>query len=63
MNHVTHLFTGNQQILLYQEMQVWTAFLYIVSNSFNFFWAFKFYFIKYGYNFDDVRKNSYSRSS
>ena len=32
-----HFFTGNQQILLYQEIQIQTAPWYIISNSFNFF--------------------------
>ena len=58
-----HLFTGNQQILLYQEMQTQTAFWYIISNSYNFFWVFKDCFNKHGYNFDDVSKNGYSRPS
>ena len=56
-------FTGNQQILLYQEIQIKTAFWYIVSNSFNFSWFFKDFFNKPGYNFDDVSKNGYSRPS
>ena len=30
------IFIGNQQILLYQEIQIQIAFSYIVSNSFNF---------------------------
>ena len=28
-----HFFTGNQQFLLYQEIQIWIAFPYIISNS------------------------------
>ena len=43
--HLNHLeqplifdfFIGNLQILLYQEMQILIAFLYIISNSFNIF--------------------------
>ena len=31
--------------------------------TFNFDWVFKNCFNKYGYNFDDVNKNGYSRSS
>ena len=31
-----HFFPGNQQILLYQEIQIHIAFWYIISNSFNF---------------------------
>ena len=38
-----HFFTGNQQILLYQEIQIQIAFWYIISNSFN-FWVFKEFF-------------------
>ena len=66
MNHVTlplpefcwhqHFFTGNQQILLYQEIQIQIAFWHIISNSFNFSWVFKDFFNKPGYNFDDVSK-------
>ena len=46
MNHVTRPLNsadtsafppGNQQNLLYQEIQIWIAFYYIISNSFNFF--------------------------
>ena len=51
-----HFFTGNQQILLYQEIQIQIAFWYIISNSFNFSWVFKDFFNKPGYNFDDVSK-------
>ena len=47
--HLNHLeqplifdfFIGNLQILLYQEIQILIAFLYIISNSFNIFWIFK----------------------
>ena len=56
-----HFFTWNQQILLYQEIQI--AFWYIVFSSFNFFWMFKDFFNKHGYNFYDVSKNSCFRSS
>ena len=58
-----HFFTGNQQILLYQEIQIQIAFWYIISNSFNFSWVFKDFFNKPGYNFDDVSKNGYPRPS
>ena len=34
-----HFFIRNQQILLYQEIQIQIAFRYIISNSFNFFWS------------------------
>ena len=36
-----HFFTGNWQILLYQEVQIQIAFLFIISNSFNSFLVFK----------------------
>ena len=32
-----HFFTENQQILLYQKIQILIEFEYIISNSFNFF--------------------------
>ena len=54
-----HFFTRNQQILLYQERQIWIAFWYIISNSFNFPWASKDCFSKHGYNLDDFSKNGY----
>ena len=38
--------TENQQILLYQEIQIYTAFWYIISNSFNFFESLKISLIK-----------------
>ena len=38
-----HFFTGNQ--LLLQEIQIQTAFRYIISNSYNFYWVFKDCFI------------------
>ena len=53
-----HFFTGNQQILLFQEIQIWIGFWYIISNSFNFSWVFNNCFEKHGYNFDDARKNA-----
>ena len=58
-----HFFTRNQPALLYQEIQIWTAFRYIISDFFNFSWAFKDFFNKYGYNFDDVSKSGYCRPS
>ena len=58
-----HFFIGNQKILLFQKMHIYIEFLYIISNSFNFFWIFKDFFHKHGYNFDDVSKIGYSRSS
>ena len=35
----------HQQILLYQEIQIYIVFWYIISNSFNFFWVLKDAFI------------------
>ena len=40
-----HFFSGNQQILLYQKIQIHIAFWYIISNSFNFSWVSKDYLI------------------
>ena len=34
-----HFFTGNQEILLYQEIQIYIAFWYIISICFNFSWV------------------------
>ena len=39
-------FIRNQQILLYQEIQIQIAFWYIISNSFNFFESLKIVLIK-----------------
>ena len=58
-----HFFNGNQEILLYQEIQICIMFWCIISNSFNFSWVFKDCFNKYGYNFDEVSKNGYTRHS
>ena len=50
LNHMTHplssadisaFFTGNQPILLYQEIQICIPFRYLISNSSNFSWVFK----------------------
>ena len=66
LNHMTHplsssdistFFTGNQPILLYQEIQIYIPFRYLISNSSNFSWVFKDCFNKHGHNFDDVSKN------
>ena len=56
-----YFFTGNQQILLYQEIQIQITFWYIISISFKVFWVCKDCFNKHGYNFDDVSKKGYSR--
>ena len=58
-----HFSDGNQQLLLYREIQLQIEFWCIISNSFNFVWVFKGRFNKYGYNFDNVSKMGYSRSS
>ena len=54
-----NFFTGNQQILRYEEIQIQIPFRYIISNSPNFSWVFKDCFNKHGPNFDDVNKNAY----
>ena len=53
----------NQQILLYQEIQIYIAFWCIISSSFNFSWVFEDCFNKHGCNYYDVSKNGYSRPS
>ena len=72
MNHVTHPLSSDEisiflskirTFLLYQKIQILTAFSYIIPNSYNIFWVFKDYFNKNGYDFDNVRKNGYSRPS
>ena len=55
--------TGNQQILLHQEIHIEIRIWWIISNSFNFSWVFSNSFNKLGYNFDDASKNNYSRPS
>ena len=52
-----HFFNRNQQNLLYQVIQKYISFWYIISNYFNVFLVFKYYFNKHGYNFDNVSKN------
>ena len=58
-----HLFIGNQKIFLYQGIQIYIAFWYIISNCFNFSWSFEDFFIKPGYNFDNISKNGHPRPS
>ena len=41
-----HFPTRNQQIVLYQEIQIWIAYWFIISNSFSFNWVFKDFFNK-----------------
>ena len=67
MNHVTHTLSSAdisifspEIILLYQETQIEIA---LSSNSVNFSWVFNYFFNKPSYNFDDISKNSYPRSS
>ena len=57
------IFYWKSAILLYQEIQIKTAFWYLISNSVNFFRVFKDYFNKHGYIFDDISKNGYSSLS
>ena len=59
--HQHFFFTGNQQILLYQEIQVLTAFWCIISNFFIFYRVFKYCYNKHRYNFHDVSKNGCPR--
>ena len=56
-------FTGNQQILLPQEIRIQIAIWDIISNSFKFSWVFKDCLNEHGYNFDNVSKNGYPRPS
>ena len=42
-----HFFTGSQQILLYQEIQIKIAFWYIIFNSFDFSSVFKSFLINF----------------
>ena len=56
-----HFVTGNKQILLYQEIQIYIQFRYIISNYSNFYLVFKDCFNKDGQNFDDVSKNGYPK--
>ena len=51
-----HFFTGSQQILQYQEIQIYIPFRYIISNSSNFSWVIKKCLNERGHNFDDVSK-------
>ena len=43
-----HFFTKNQQILLYQEIQIQIAFEHLICNSFNFFESLKAFLIMVG---------------
>ena len=60
-----YFFTRNQEILLYQKIQIQIRFWYIISNSFNFSSVFsvQIFFNIHGNIFDDVIKNSYPRPS
>ena len=40
----------SQEISKFSSVQIWTAFWYIISNSFDLFWIFKDFFNKNGYN-------------
>ena len=58
-----HFFVINQQVLLYQEIQMQIAFWYIMSNYCNFSWVFKDFYNKHVYNFGDVNQDGYPRPS
>ena len=55
-------FTGNQQIFLYQEIQIQTAFWYIVSIFLTFLESLKIFLTNLVTCFDDVSKNDYPRT-
>ena len=71
MNCVTHPLNSADISIFYRkssnfailENTILIAFWYIISNYFDFFWVFKDLFDKHGYNFVDVSKIGYSRSS
>ena len=46
-----HFFTGDQQNLLSEEIQMEIAFWYVISDSLNFFWFLKDCYKKYGYSY------------
>ena len=54
---ISAFFTGNQQIFLYQEIQIYIPFRYIISISSKISWVSKDCFNKHGHNFDEVSKN------
>ena len=56
-----YFFTENQQIVLYQEIQILIAFEHVISNSFNLFWVFNGFFNNC-WDFDNVSKIGYCRS-
>ena len=58
-----HFVIINQQVLLYQEIQMQIAFWYIMSNYCNFSWVFKDFYNKHVYNFGDVNQDGYPRPS
>ena len=49
--------------LLYQETEIYIAFQYLISNSFNSLWVLKSCFHKHDCNCDDDSKIGYSGSS
>ena len=72
MNHVIHALSSTDirvfspemsKVQYIKKIQVQITFWYIISNSFNIFWVLKDCFNKNDYNFDDVKKIIYSRSS
>ena len=53
-----YFLSGNQQILIYQIIQIVIAFWFITSDFLIFFWVFKDFFHKLVYNFDNISKNA-----
>ena len=71
INHVTYLLSSADISIFHLKSanfatsrnKIQTEFSYIICTSFNFPCGFNNCFNKYGYNFDDVSKNNYSRPS
>ena len=57
-----HFFTQNHKLLLYQEIDIYVACFYMISNYFSFFLVFKSCFIKTSCVLDDGNKIYFSRS-
>ena len=58
-----YFLSGNQQILIYQIIQIDIAFWFITSDFLIFFWVFKDFFHKLVNNFNNISKNGYSEPS
>ena len=71
MNHMGHPLSSAEISILLPDISKYFisrntdigCILMQISNSFNFSWVFKDFFSKPGYNFEDVSKNGYLRSS